>query len=122
MVLASALYSSGGSLPGDTLRTSSIVSCNNGDNTILNNITGSGIVRFIHIMPTNNSGAFNMTLRVTVDGAAQRDLTLPDLPLSFPLGHIVIPVPITFNSSITIKLNHSGSSGWVKAYVCYSIA
>lgn len=110
----------GGDIPtGDKLRTTGVVSTRTAtDTTLLTLVSQGGVMHAVILGASGGAGsdAILNSIKVTVDGASERTLsygiytTIEDTSV----GHnpaIVIPVPISFNTSLTVKVNAGYSSG-----------
>jgi hypothetical protein len=117
-----------GYAPGDNLRvvTTALTSS---DTTVLNVSSTKGIVLGIQYLYTRNSGDASSdvtTLKVTVDGAAERTLISGTTFIRFRFStttyfntNFYLPLNLPFDSSCVIKTN--SSDGLTNAIVFYGI-
>lgn len=129
MVLGSSLYGGAANIPlGDKLRsaTFALTGSTTADITILNVASGGGVVHFIGYQ--NNSAGnvqFN-SLKVTIDGASERTISLGDFATNIVASgteNFTLNVPINFDDSCIVKINYttSGSLSGDGGVILYSV-
>ena len=137
MTIASNIYGGSNIPTGDQFRSGTATSLSNGaDSTLFNLTTTSGIIHHIVFECSDTNNTSNTitsadTLKVTVDGAAERTLngvlarysnnndTSTNNTATQP--NQVFPLPIKFNDSITIKAQKDNADRTITATVYYSV-
>lgn len=113
----------GGDIPaGDTLNGRALISCNNGDNTILTTTNNGGLFQGVWFWINGNSSTAINSVKFTTDGGSEKTLaTSMTTSSGTDIIQGTIPMAIKFRNSLTVKVNATKTGGTVRTVPIYNL-